>query len=517
MSTNTNNKPYWLFWVLLAVMAAVFPPFAWHENTAGFLTDDGMYLLMADFFSPYYHHNHHIQQLIIEQSRFPPAFPVLIGLLGGGSSNMPVAHLVTCATFIASAAALYAWAGRVLDSRELAVACMAIYALLPRTLVYVTEIWSEFLYMTLVLVVFMLLDLAVRSQSRRRVREMLCACALFIGLAVLTRTIGVALFAAFVVFLFQHSFRRKYLYILIAVALPVFWQVVKAVNGYGGGYGGDLERYFSPSGFQTLLLDDVPANAALLLDSWGRHFAAAPGSSWLLHTMSGVLLILALVGAGRRAVNKCPDVYYAVLYIAIVLVWPHPAHNARFLYPLIPLALVYIFAGLNLVVPGSSAGVRTGSRAILVLAMLAMVYPNAVFVVNRFHEPVPDYIPDDFRHTRQWLRGSDMERIHHEAEQKAAVIRLLRRTREHFGRRQCVYAAHPISTMLYSDRISIIIPRGATIEKLWVCRYLIAVNLQTVYEPNYPLRRVDLDRLTLLDSEPDSQGRPQAFLFEIKR
>lgn len=515
MTDADNKNAYWLFWAILAVMILVFPAFAWHENTSGFLTDDGMYLLMADFFSPYYNANDVVQQFLIDQSRFPPAFPVLIALFGGGSGNMHIAHLVTSATFIASAAALYAWARRILGSRDLAAACLVVYALLPRTLVYVTEIWSEYLYTALVLAAFMLLDKAARS--RRHARELLCACALCIGLALLTRMIGVALFAVFVAFLYRHPVRRKYLYILIAAAVPLFWQAVKTVNGYGGGYGEDLEQYLSLSGLHTLFADDMPANASLLPESWGRHFAVTPGSPWLRHASSGLLLILALIGAVHRAVDKRPDFYYAALYTAIVLVWPYPAHNTRFLYPLIPLALVYMFVGLNLVVPAAGGRVRPYARAALVLLMLAMIYPNAVFVVNRFHEPVPDYIPADYRHTRQWLRGDDMDRVYREADGKAAVIRLIRRTKEHFGRRECVYSAHPVSTMLYADRISIIIPRGASIEKLRVCRYLIAVNLHTVYEPNYPLNDVNVDQLTLLDAEPDSRGRPQAFLFEIDR
>jgi hypothetical protein len=54
-------------------------------------------------------------------------------------------------------------------------------------------------------------------------------------------------------------------------------------------------------------------------------------------------------------------------------------------------------------------------------------------------------------------------------------------------------------------------------EKLWVCHYLIAVNLVTTREANYPLRHIDRDRLRLIDLERDHGGTPQAFLFEIQR
>jgi hypothetical protein len=256
--------------------------------------------------------------------------------------------------------------------------------------------------------------------------------------------------------------------------------VVKTINGYGGGYSGDLEPYLSADGLRVLLFDDIPATALLLLDSWGRHFAAPPGSSWFHQGAAYVLLALALVGAAQRAARKAPDFLYAALYLLIVLVWPYPAHNTRFLYPLIPIALVYAFMGLSLVLSAAGKPLRQYAPAALLLAVLAMIYPNVLFVTNRFLEPVPEHIPEDYRHTRHWLRGNDIERIHREADQKAAVIRTAQADQATLRRTQCVYAGHPVFTMLYSDRISIIFPRNGHIEKLWVCRYLIAVNLQTI-------------------------------------
>jgi len=516
MSSNTNNKSHWLFWLTFAAMLAVFPAFAWQGYVAGFLTDDGTYLLMADFFSPYDGTQSAVEQFIMDQARFPPAFPVLIALFGGGSDNLHAAHLVNCATFLASGVVLYAWASRTLDSRNLGVACLAVYAVMPWTLVYVLEIWSEYLYLTVVLLALLLLDTTRHVASQRRLRELLWGCALLVGVAMLTRTIGVALFAAFVVHLYLHPARRKYGYIVVAAALPVIWQVIKMVNGYGGGYGEDLAKYLSAGGLQTLLLEDVPRNAALLLQSWGEHFAVTSDSPWPLHVLAFALLALTLVGAVERARDRCADFYYAALYTVIVLAWPYPEHLTRFIYPLMPLALVYIILGIHRIAPATGRLRRYASAAV-VAALLAMVAPNIAYVVDRFFEPVPDYVREDYRHTRLWYRNTDLEDAIAKADQSAAVLRLLRRTKQHIGPRQCVYSAHPVSTMLHSDRISIIIPRNVSKGRLWGCPYLIAVNLHTAYEPNYPLRNVDPGRLELLDAERDSRGVQQAFLFKIKQ
>lgn len=510
---GADNSTYWLFWLILAAMFVVLPGYVWHENTSGFLTDDGVYLLMADFFSPRETGNPLVQQLMMDQARFPPAYPVLIGLFGGGAASMQVAHLVTCGTFIASAVLFYLWARQALERKELAAACLVIYALLPRTLVYVLEIWSEFLYMAVVFAALVVLNLAERR--RQHSRELLLAGAMLIGLSILTRTIGVALLAAFVVFLYTRGFARKYLYIATAVLLPVCWEVIKRVNHYGGGYGEDLAQYLSWDGAAKLFLTDIPHNAFLLFQSWNRHFAVEPESSWGMHWLSTALLLLALTGLARSAALKNIDFFYVVFYIPIVLVWPYPAHETRFLYPLIPFALVYMFAGLYVLVPGRAARPRWFSQTVLVALTLSMIFPGLVFRVDRFFSPVPGYIPDDYRHTRHWLRSRDPEDAYRESEQKAVVVKAMKRIGSRVNPRQCVYSAHPVSTMLYSQRMSIIVPRNPAIDRLTSCHYLFVMNLETAYRPDYPLHQVDLDRLSLLYVERDRLGHSQAFLFRI--
>lgn len=512
-SAPGGRSTYWLLWVLLGTMTALFAPFAWHRNTAGFLSDDGVYLIMADFFSPFFHGNALVPSFMMSRTRFPPALPILIGLFGGGSQNMYAAHLVVFATFLASAALFYAWARRRLGRRDLAAACLLIYALLPRTLIYVAEIWSEYLYMALVFATLLLLETVRRS--RQPSRELLCACALIIGLCMLTRTVGVALFAVFIFFLYVNAIRRKYLYILLAAVLPLGWEAIKLLNHYQGGYLEDLGRYLSPAGAEHLIVAGIAHNARLLWQSFGRHFSVSAGSPWVARALVAGLGLLALPGAIRRPLRAAEDSSYVVVYIAIILVWPHPAEDIRFLYPLIPLSLVYMFAGLSEVIPKTRTRARSLTQAGLVLLLLVMVLPNALFVIRRFLTPVPDYVPDAYRHTRQFLRGG-LERAYHDAEQMNAVVQLLKRTGRHIDPHQCVYSAHPVLTMLYSHRVSILMPPHASIPKLKGCPYLFVMNLQTFYRPDYPLRQVNVRHLKLLDLQRDRHGQAQAFLFRIE-
>ncbi|MGA8262190.1 MAG: hypothetical protein WB783_18445 [Arenicellales bacterium] len=504
---------YWPFWALLAAMAAVLPPYVWHENTAGFLQDDGVYLMMADFFSPFFHGNSLVTRFMMGRSRFPPALPILIGLFGGGSRNMHAAHLVVLATFFASAVLFYAWARRTLVEKDVAAACLLIYALLPRTLIYVAEIWSEYLFMAFTFAAFVLMDKAGRE--REPPRELLCACALTVGLSMLTRTIGVALLAAFCVFLIVNAVKRKYLYVLLAAALPAFWQAVKILGHYHGGYTEDLDRYLSPGGIARLILMGAPHRAHLLLQSWNAQLSVTAGSSWPLQALAGALLLLALLGLGRRLAHRADDSAYALFYVAIILVWPHPAENIRFLYPLMPLALVYLFDGLRLLIRETRTRPRMLANAGAVAAMLLLIYPNTLFVLHRFLTPLPGHFPDDYRHTRQFLRGG-LNQAYYEAEQMNDLMLSMKRIRKHVASDQCVYSAHPVSTMLYSQRMSILMPPNATIDKLTDCRYLFVMNMRAFYPPDYPLRRVDISRLKRLDVWRDRYGHAQAFLFKIR-
>lgn len=509
---GTGVTTYWLFWLLIAVVIAVFVPFAWHRNTAGFLSDDAVYLLMADFFSPFFHGNPLVPAFMMSRTRFPPALPVLIGLLGGGTENMYRAHLIVVSTFFASAALFCAWARRMLGARDVAAACLLGYVLLPRTMVYAIEIWSEYLYMAFVFMVFLLLDAGKRS--RESSRELLFVCALVIGLAILTRTIGVALLAVFAVYLYRQAVERKLFYIGVAVVLPASWRLIKLLNHYQGGYVEDLAPYLSPSGMERMVLVHIPHEASLLLKTWYQHLSVTEASSSVLYAVGAVLLVLALVGLARRAAAASEDSSYVLVYLAIIVVWPHPAENIRFLYPLMPMALVYMFFGLSGIMAGTLAPVRPWAQAGLLGLVLLLILPNALLVAHRFLSPVPGYIPEDYRHTRYFLRGN-VEHAYQDVEQKNHIVRLMSRVSDQVSPDECVYSAHPVSTMLYSKRVSILMPSDASIDKLTACRYLFVMNAKALFPPDYPLHRVDTNRLKLLDFERDRHGVVQAFLFRI--
>lgn len=500
--------------LIVLLLVVIVPFFAWHENTSGFYTDDAMYLLLADFFSPFHDGNIFVEHIVAAQSRFPPTFPVLIGLLGGGSDNMPVAHLVTASCFIASAVLLYVWSRRILRP-DVALACLAVYILLPRTIFYINEVRSEFLYIALVFAVFAVLRAA--PLSRRHQRELWIVAAFLVGLSILTRTIGVALFAAFALHLYLEKIPRKTLHIGIATVLPVAWLVIKSLSGYSGNYTEDLQRYLDPTGISKLLLNDIPRNASLIAQTWQQHLAVESDSPQAYQLLSLALLGLGIAGAASRLWRRRVDAVYFFIYLPPILVWPHPSHIARLIYPLVPLLMVYVFVGIHTILSPWAESRTRAAHFTAVFALLLLVYPNALNIVERFSAPVPKHIPTDFRHTRTWLQDRDFEKVYLNVETKHNVITLMKRIEGHLNETECMYAVHPVSAILYANRTANLISSNPVLAEMTHCNYLFVMNLIGQFKAMYPLEVVNLDQLQLIDMERNTQGKPQAMLFRIKR
>lgn len=506
-----------LLLLILLALAAVIPMYTWHENTSGFLTDDANYLMMADFFSPYHEGNVYVETLTMLRARFPPAFPILIALLGGGSWNMGAAHLATGVTFLLAALFLYAWVRTTLQRPKLALACLVLFALLPETLLYVLELRSEFLYLAFLLAAFTAVNAAEHSERHRH--ELLLAASVFVGLCILTRTIGVCLLAAFVVYLFINRVPRKFLYAGTAIALPACWYVIKAINDYSNTYAEDLVQYASYDGLWRLAANDLPRNVWLMLNAWGTHLGAGGDAWWLQKGLAVLLLLLAMVGFALRIRRWRPDALYVILYIAVILVWPHPDHMTRFVYPLIPIGLLYVFVGVSAIAgaAGNVASRTAWANTITTALILLLTAPNAVSVATRFMSPVPDYIPDDFRHVRNWLTAKNTASVIRELEIKSNVVSLLSRAGGNLEEYECIYAVHRPLVMLYTQRPAVRLPSNLDPGNLTRCKYLFVMNLRAIKKPKYPLEVIDHDRLKLVDIQHDRKGNQQAYLFRIVR
>jgi hypothetical protein len=500
------------FFVLLAACVTWY---TWHSGTSGFLFDDAMYLLMADFFSPYVQTNPYVQAFVMQESRFPPGLPLLIAFLGGGSQSMGVAHLVIAGTFVASAVAYFLWMRHASVSLPMALGAVCVFCLLPGTLSLVLDVWSEYLYLAFV---FTALYLAERArQGYGRTPELLHASAFCIGLSILTRTVGIALFGAFVLFLLPLRANRKLLYMLVAILPYGVWHLIKVINGYHGGYIEDMAPYATWSGLASLVTSEIPQRIPLIWNAWNVNLNVNDGSAAPLAALSGLLLGLAVVGLVQRLTRQGIDAYYAVGYIGLIVAWPYPDHMTRFVYPLVPFGIFYALVGSTWMMSFLTT-LRTvprhGAAAFVLAGSLVLIVPNALSVGQRFLTPLPEPVPEDFRHTRYWLRG-DLAATKWEIERRSRVIALLNRIRSRIPEDQCVYATHSPFVMLHTQRVSVLYSKQFSWDDLQKCRYYLVMNLGTRdFPPMYPAEQLSRLGAKPVDVIRDSRGLVNGILLE---
>src|SRR5678815_4616641 len=86
--------------LIFLVLSAGLYAFGWNHESAGFLSDDAVYLLMADGFSPFRPAEPGLTAYVMREALFPPLYPLLLAVLGAGSGTLVWAHVITTTTLV---------------------------------------------------------------------------------------------------------------------------------------------------------------------------------------------------------------------------------------------------------------------------------------------------------------------------------------------------------------------------------------------------------------------------------
>jgi hypothetical protein len=176
---------------LLAIAVGVIAlMFTWQAGLASLFDDSVSYLVMAQALSPW-HPTPAPIAAAFPLEKYPPLFPLLIGL-GGGAYDWRIAHAWVALSFAASVFLLGVHTQRITESPWLGFCAALVLAWFPGMWLNLKGILSEFPYIALVFVALFQYRAASHSPSRGRY-ALLCV---LVAAVVLTRTIGVALMAA---------------------------------------------------------------------------------------------------------------------------------------------------------------------------------------------------------------------------------------------------------------------------------------------------------------------------------
>jgi hypothetical protein len=390
--------------------------------------------------------------------------------------------------FVACSALATCWAWR--ETRSVAAATLAglVLAIAPGwfLLQQISPV-SEPLLLVLVLVALLL------AGDGKFTRGRALAFALVVGVAPLSRSIGVALVVPAVVMLLSDRGLARLRLPLAALAVLPFgaWSMLRASLPQAESYMDQLSvesMRAAFGGFGPWLL----GQPLRMIEGAATLLSITPSIPAILFSgLLGALALLACVVHWRRL-----DAQFLLLYCGIVFVWPFPAEMPRFMALLFPVVIVLAARGGEWLLRRVAPSFRQQGSGLLVglsLSALLVAIPGAWQSGTRMLREV-DPALEPFKRTGGYLAADNLQSADEGLEFGARLIGAIEVLRDHVAPGECVYAVMPQLVRLYGKVRTVALPRGITEpekarETFLACRYLFAISGTTPqYEepPMYP-------------------------------
>lgn len=385
----------------------------------GFSWDDAWYQLLAEWLSADSDYRL-FAWAMLRVTSYPPIFPLLMSW-SGASLTEPQNAFIMNAVFLASGAgvAMY-WFAREGFSAVTMTFAGILVAFNPVSLGYLPILYSEFLFILLTTIAFML---AVQGREWKW-NSKWAVIGIIVGLSVATRTAGWPLVAGFLL----HLILSRRLQPVVAfslglgaglIVIPFFMVGLPATSGYTDQLLENMDNLgwdFLVRQFQGLVL------GWSMLWGWGV-------GAWLA-------LVAVIPGFLVRLKANRADAWYVVMYLGMLLVWPWPGHMGRFVWPLLPCFLVAAHSSFTLL---GNPKYRSVLASVSLGLILVMSIPDGIgrsferllnppegelFQLSRMHEWTRSSSPDEgiTKLTDRQHLLSDLQRINEIIETKSCVL-----------------------------------------------------------------------------------------------
>lgn len=444
------------FYVLLAL----------RNPHVGFVADDALYLLMADAYSPWRDAVGPVFEHLRRYCHLPPLYPLLLALAGAGSEYLAPARIATAAFMAVAWLGCYAWLVGSGVRRAVAALLTLFCAWTPVTLHYTVDLWSEGLYIALVL--GCLLWLRAMDGTRPPVLT-LVGLGFALGCAIATRSIGIALLPAVLWALYRQR-PRAVVPVLAGVLLVTGALALLDMGDDAPSYGALMRDYYAANPVDALLRQLAAVAARLPAAALYDLFLWREALGWRL-PVAGFLALCACAGFARELRHATPVALYSLAYLVIAWTWPFPDQTDRFLFPLLPCAVFFAWRGVEF------GGARQRAGGGVALLLLALVAPAVLATLARVATPVPVASLDSFRTTRYWLdptRGGDvLASLRSLSAQERAATDAARLVPPS----ACIYTMNVQQVLLKAQRPAFLPPRRTLMERgpPWGCGYFLLV------------------------------------------
>jgi len=491
------------------LLSGVYYYWAWSHVLADFGGDNAIYLLTAQYFSPWHAYSN-ISAYFFAKSLYPPFYPFVLAVFGG-SESLLVAHLVTVTCLLLAFIAAYIWLRTQNVTSLVSGLLILLFALMPGTYIQALKILSENLYLLLTLAC--LGAVAAHENDRRAIWLWIAAGSLVA--ATLTRSAGIALLAAFLLYLFLHRPPNLLRLVVVTTAPMIVWNIFSGQESHGY-FASFIEKYKAEP--VNMFLQGLAHGSHVIWIGWVKNFA---GSS-IAKPLTGFLGVLCLIGMSHRIYLRKLDGFYSASYLLLILVWPFPAEVQRFLFVITPVLLVQGVLLLERFPRVRVASLDVRPIYILFVALFIIVIPDLALTTKRFISPIPEEYAD-YRRSSGWYYIDPNEARMNVAMNKALVAHM-QSLRSNIPEGECIYSIKPSIVGYYSGRISLIPPRPY-LDKAAFDVYLNNTNCRYFYlmgfispsfsEMYYPLARMHESlKIISLAQASDDKSLPFGILAE---
>lgn len=410
-----------------AVLASLAALYFWLTAYAdvGALNGDGLiYLHSARHYAPHWPDDP-FAAVWASVTQFPPAYPALLAATGG-IFDLRLAHGATTACLLAALATGYAWLVALGVPRASAAAAIGLVGLAPGTFLQSLYLHPEGLYVALVFAALLGLHAGERT-SQAHGFWLACAAT---ALAILTRTVGVALLPALLLALARGKPRHWPFMLALAVLPGLAWNLL---HRPGWSYSDTLtESYLGAP------LDAVVRQVA-------ASIAAASGGFVDNLVRAGPLRVLAAVAAAFAAgvalwrfARGRADAWYVAAYLGALALWPYPQEAQRLAWVLVPFLVGYVACGAG-ALAAKWGRPRLAWAALALLA--AAIVPEFLALGGRAVHPLARRVPE-YRHYPEWY-APQLEVAWSVTELRLRTVEALRRFEPQIPEGECAYATLP--------------------------------------------------------------------------
>lgn len=383
-----NRQDYFFLFYLIVVVSAFsvhLLSFTLFDGFTTFSNDAGNYVLLARKWSPFFLPSD-AEVYTWPLQVLPPGLSWTLAITGA-SESLWLSHLFVSFCMLASLILIgwmaYHSLGWLIGGTLIMALC-----LLPGVIISSLGILSENLYLFLSLTALLLYSFINNSNNAGWGWYLLLF--LVLSFTILTRTIGISLIAAiFLVTLFSTELARKqkHRYLTVVFSSVLVWWLWGVLNSQPGDLTYDyyLEPYINSEvnifNVLTVLLQTFSANLMQIMSSWSHYLSLTHTSFWFFLYSYG-LLSFCVIGLGLRLAQRKLDAVYVLIYLLIILIWPHPNEMTRFLHPIAFLLILQPFLHFT---SSPKTSDRLMVKSALVIAIMILI-GNSTIIQMRMQE-----------------------------------------------------------------------------------------------------------------------------------